>query len=181
MSTYAFDRITSHLSFKRIGDPNTSLGTTLVAGYGGELIFEHTAITGRRKKFIVRDEGLIIKAAPTFRPGRLISEGDVWPNIPRPLQRHFSEPLAWGTAHIEAPQPGTRPPATEHVHWVVQRLVEGTDNVSFLDFKDRLIAAESAGFYCHDANPRQLRQLPSGHILWLDYELWERRESSTTH
>jgi hypothetical protein len=165
-------RLEALLSFERIGDPNTSLGTTLVVRWDGELVFEHCAIAGRRKKFLVERGDYIVKAAPTFRPGRLVSEGIVYDQLPAELRRHFCPPLAAGVADIQAPQPGGRT-ATEHVHWIVQPFVAGTDDVGYLDFKDRVIAAEAAGFLCHDANPGQLRRLPSGHIQWLDYELWD--------
>jgi hypothetical protein len=165
-------RIEKLLSFERIGNPDGPLGTTLVARWGDELVFEHSALSGRRKKFIVEGGTYIVKAAPTFRPGTLVSEGHVWKQLPEELHPHFAPPLAAGVIDIGAPQPGGHS-ATEHVHYVVQALVHGTDNVGYLDFKDRLIAAEAAGFICHDANPSQLRTETNGRILWLDYELWE--------
>lgn len=166
------------VKFERIGDPNTSLGTTLVLHYKGQLVFESAATLGIRRKFLLRDHGVILKveSTPTSTPDSWVSqaesEWDVWHRLPHNLLRHF-QPLRWYQHDvIRAPQPSGRPDAFTDVHWVVQDWCEGRTGCSFLEYKDRLIAVEAAGFTPHDSKPDQLRTRPDGSIVWLDWGHW---------
>lgn len=181
-------RYDPHLAtFERIGDPNTALGTTLVLRYGDDLIFESNATLGIRRKFLLPSHGLIIKAecVPTGSDGapwvsQAESEWEVYQRLPRHLVPHFQPLRTYRHDTIRAPQPGDHPDATCEVYWVAQDWCEGRTGCSYIEFKDRWIAAEAAGFRPHDHKPDQLRTRPDGHIVWLDWGHWSWREQPTT-
>ena len=165
--------------FERIGDPNGALGTTLVLHYGDALIFESAATLGIRRKFLLPEAGVILKveAVPTSTPDTWLSQAEtewrVYITLPPELAPHFQRLLFYRHDVIEAPQPGGRLAFTD-VHWVAQELVDGgRTGCPYLEFKDRWIAAEAAGFTPHDHKPDQLYTKADGAIVWLDWGGWE--------
>lgn len=172
------------VSWRWHGDPDGPLGLALALHYGDRApIFPSTALGGVRRKYLLRDLDVIVKAETCAL--RLVrrrtetssfqswDEARIWAD-PRldPIRDQYVPIVAGASAPTRAPQPGGRT-AEIVVGWVAQQWQEGRVGCNETAYGYLRDAAEEVGLVLFDVSPNQIIKRTDGTHAWLDYGLWE--------
>lgn len=168
-----------------VGNPDAALGMSLALDYAGEeRRFSSNALMGVRRKFPLKEHGVMLKVETIGRrylnpnnPPQGECEARVWAHVQgTDLEHRFAPILCHAWEHHEVEQPYGHPPAPFAVIWTAQAWVEGRDGCNARELDQLRDEASSAGLVPHDDVSIQVRRRPTGELLWLDYGHWCVRE-----
>lgn len=167
------------VSWRWHGDPAGPLGLALALHYGDrDPIFHHGALGGCRRKFPLRDLGVIVKAQVHER--HLVHAAQCWDEAALwtderldPIRHRFSPLLAAASSTTHVPQPGDRPAAWRGVSWVAQAWETGRVGCDTFTYAELLREVRTVGIEPSDVAPDQILVRETGEPVWLDFGLWE--------